>query len=62
MILELSTNLSKLTAIKKKLVANRLSKPLFDTELYTKHLEIGYLKVYQNYLKQKDPKTIFITK
>ena len=37
--LELSTNLSKLTAIK-KLVANRLSKPLFDTKLYTKHLEM----------------------
>ena len=62
MILELSTNLSKLTAIKKKLVANRLSKPLFDTKLYTKHLECGYLKAYQNYLDQKDPETIFIPK
>ena len=47
LILELATNPSKLAKIKKKLAINRLTQPLFNTELYTKHLEIGYLEAYQ---------------
>ena len=39
---------------------NRMSKPLFNTEMYTKHLENGYQQVYQNYIEGNKPKTINI--
>ena len=42
LILELATNPKRLSAIKQKLAANRLSTPLFNSELFTKHLEDGY--------------------
>jgi hypothetical protein len=35
-----------------------LSEPLFDTELYIKHLEEGYRRVYENYTKGNKPKII----
>jgi len=60
LILELATNPTKLPKIKKKLVANRLTQPLFNTEMYTKHLENGYQQAYQNYFDGKSPKTIIV--
>ena len=42
LILEVSTNTNRLAEIKQRLVENRLKKPLFNTELFTKHLESGY--------------------
>ena len=51
LILELATNPRKLLKIKEKLSTNRLSKPLFNTEMYTIDLENGYKKAYNNYLK-----------
>jgi len=35
-----------------------LSKPLFNTELYTKHLENGYKLAYENFLQGYKPKVI----
>ena len=49
LILELATNPTKLAQVKDKLATNRLTQPLFNTELYTKHLENGYHQAYQNY-------------
>ena len=60
LILELATNPNKLRAVKGKIAANRLLKPLFDTELYTKHLESGYLSAYQNYFNGKAPQTFYV--
>ena len=60
LILELATKPKKLSAIKQKLEVNRLSKPLFDTEQYTKHLENGYLQAYQRHFDGKKPDTIFV--
>ena len=60
LILELATSPTKLLKIKEKLIINRLSKPLFDSELYNKHLEEGFEQVYQNNLKGKKIKTIYI--
>ncbi|MDA9896227.1 tetratricopeptide repeat protein [Amylibacter sp.] len=60
LILELATNPKKLNKIKKKLEVNRLSKPLFNTEQYTKHLENGYLQAYQRHFKGEKPDTIFV--
>ena len=40
--LELATNKTLLSSITKKLADNRLSTPLFNTEQYTKNLEVAY--------------------
>ena len=60
LILDLATNPKRLGAIKLKLAANRLSKPLFNTELFTKHLEDGYQRAYQQYFDGKEPEAIYV--
>jgi len=62
LILELATNPTKLAGIKEKLATNRLTQPLFNTELYTKHLENGYNQAYQNYFDGNLPQTIVVPK
>ena len=57
---KLATNPEQLASIKQKLAANRLSKPLFNTELFTKHLEDGYQKAYQQYFDGKEPEAIYV--
>jgi predicted O-linked N-acetylglucosamine transferase (SPINDLY family) len=47
--IELATNPQKLAAIKLKLANNRLTTPLFDTPLFTKHIEAAYIKMYERY-------------
>jgi predicted O-linked N-acetylglucosamine transferase (SPINDLY family) len=46
---ELALNKEKLRSIREKLARNRLTAPLFDTPLYTKHLEAAYEAMYQRY-------------
>ena len=58
LILDLATNPKKLSEIRERLSKNRLSEPLFDTELYIKHLEEGYRRVYENYAKGNKPQII----
>ena len=58
LILQLANHPEQLTQIRQKLEYNRLSTPLFDTELYTKHLEDGYQQAYQRYFDGKLPKAI----
>ena len=60
LILDLATHPEHLGAIKLKLAANRLSKPLFNTELFTKHLEDGYQRAYQQYFDGKEPEAIYV--
>jgi len=60
LILKLATSPKKLSAIKEKLEANRLSKPLFNTEQYTKHLENGYQQAYQRYFNGEIANTIIV--
>jgi protein O-GlcNAc transferase len=62
LILQLANHPEQLTQIRQKLMNNRLSTPLFDTELYTKHLEEGYQQAYQRYFDGKLPKAIFVQK
>lgn len=47
--IELALNVEKLKAIKEKLSRNRLTTPLFDTPLYTMHLEAAYEAMYQRH-------------
>jgi len=58
--IELSTNQAKLFDIKRKLAANRLAAPLFDTELFTRHIEAGYAAMYQRHQSGSPPDHIVI--
>lgn len=46
---ELARSPEKLAVIKKKLARHRLTAPLFDTQLYTRHLESAYLAMCERY-------------
>ena len=60
--LELSTRPEKLDAIKEKLKKNRSEKPLFNTEMYTRHFEEGMSQVFNNFISGNKTKIIFIKK
>ena len=57
---ELATNRKKLDSIKEKLANNRLTTPLFDAALFTKHLETAYTKMHERHLKDLPPECIFV--
>ena len=61
LILELALNPKKLKKIKHKLNKNKITEPLFDTELYISHIEQSYLKAYDNYLLGNDAVNINIS-
>lgn len=60
MAIELATNAEKLAAIKQKLHFNRLTTPLFNTPLYTKHLEAAYIRMFERYQTDLPPDHIYI--
>src|SRR5205823_1527634 len=43
--LELAVSPQKLLSLRQKLAANRLIRPLFDTALFTKHIELAYMSM-----------------
>ncbi len=61
LILELATNPKILKEVKHKLLKNRLKKPLFDTQKYTKNFENGLLQAFYLYSKGKQPQDIKVT-
>jgi protein O-GlcNAc transferase len=58
--LELATDPGRLSAIRSKLAANRLSSPLFDTARYTRHIEAAFAEMHRRYLAGLDPEHIEI--
>ena len=58
--IELATNPEKLAAIRRKLANNRLATPLFDTQLFTRHIEAAYETMYQRYQTGLPPDHIVI--
>jgi protein O-GlcNAc transferase len=60
MVIDLATHPEKLAAIKLKLAENRLTTPLFDTKLFTKHIEAAYSAMYQRYQAGLPPDHIVI--
>ena len=58
---ELATNPEKLMKIRQKLEKNRLTTPLFDTELFTRHIEKAYTAIYERYHADLPPDHIVIT-
>jgi predicted O-linked N-acetylglucosamine transferase (SPINDLY family) len=58
--IELATNPEKLKIIKDKLVYNLSSAPLYDTSLFTKHLESAYKAIYKRYQQGLEPGHIYV--
>ena len=58
--LKLATDKPLLSSIREKLANNRLSKPLFNTEKYTKDLEKAFEKAYTHYLNDTSQKNIWV--
>ena len=58
--IELATAPAKLKALKEKLERNRLTTPLFDTALFTKHIEAAYTQMYERYQAELTPEHIEI--
>ena len=58
--IELAKNPGKLAEIKQKLATNRLTTPLFDTQLFTQRLEAAYTQIYQRYQADLPPDHIDI--
>jgi predicted O-linked N-acetylglucosamine transferase (SPINDLY family) len=58
--IELATDPARLKQIKQKLERNRLTTPLFDTPLYTRHLESAYTQMYERYQADLPPEHIYV--
>ena len=58
--IELATKPEKLAAIKNKLSQNRLTKPLFNTQLFTQHIEQAYEVMYERYQANSPPENIYV--
>ena len=57
----LATHPNQLAKIKRKLADNRLTTPLFDTKLYTKHIEAAYAAIYERHQAGLAPEHIYIS-
>ena len=53
--IDLATNPERLRAIKDKLETNRQTTPLFDSKLYTRHIEDAYTQMYERYRADMPP-------
>jgi predicted O-linked N-acetylglucosamine transferase (SPINDLY family) len=58
--IELAADPEKLAAIKRKLVNNRLTTPLFDTQTFTRHIEAAYETMYERYQANLPPDHIYV--
>jgi predicted O-linked N-acetylglucosamine transferase (SPINDLY family) len=58
--IDLATHPAKLASIKRMLTDNRLTTPLFDTNLFTKHIEAAYTAIYERHQKGFPPDHIVI--
>jgi len=56
--IELAGNPVKLAAVRQKLAGNRLTTPLFDTELYARHLDAAYIAMFERYKAGAAPEHI----
>jgi protein O-GlcNAc transferase len=61
MAVELATSYERLQIIKTELSENRLRAPLFNTALYTKHIEAAYGAMYERYQAGLPPDHIVVS-
>ena len=59
--IDLAKNPEKLRALKEKLAKNRLTTPLFNTQLITKQIESAYRQMYERYQAGMPPGNLEIT-
>jgi predicted O-linked N-acetylglucosamine transferase (SPINDLY family) len=57
---ELATDAQRLGHIRRKLERNRLTTPLFDTELFARHIENAYSQMYERYQADLPPEHIHV--
>ncbi|MBR0895292.1 UDP-N-acetylglucosamine-peptide N-acetylglucosaminyltransferase [Bradyrhizobium tropiciagri] len=57
---EIAANPETIRALKAKLAQNRLSKPLFDTKLFTRQIEAAYIAMYKRQQAGLAPDTIIV--
>jgi predicted O-linked N-acetylglucosamine transferase (SPINDLY family) len=60
MAVELANDPARLAAIRDKLAQNRSALPLFNTKLYTRHLETAYAAMYQRHQSGLAPDHIYV--
>jgi len=60
--IDLAANPRRLATIAEKLRRNRLTAPLFDTGLFTTHLEDAYTQMYERYLAGLSPAEIYVAR
>ncbi len=58
----LATNPEQLLVVRQKLQHNRLTTPLFNTKLFTQHIEDAYLQMYERYHADLAPDHIYVEK
>lgn len=58
--IELAKNPEKLKIIKDKLVNNLATAPLYNTPLFTRHLESAYVEMYDRYQNGLEPDHIYV--
>ena len=58
--IELAMHPEKLKSIKDKLASNLPTAPLFNTPLFTKHLESAYMTMVDRYQNGLDPEDIYV--
>jgi protein O-GlcNAc transferase len=60
MAIDLASDSQKLAVIRRELARNRPTAPLFDTRLYTKHIETAYDAMYERYQAGLSPDHIVV--
>jgi predicted O-linked N-acetylglucosamine transferase (SPINDLY family) len=58
--IELATHPQRLAEIKEWLADNRLAQPLFDSRLFTRHLETAYTNIHDRYQADLPPEHIHV--
>jgi protein O-GlcNAc transferase len=60
MAIDFAMHPEKLAAVKRKLAENRLTTPLFDTKLFTRHIEAAYTAMYERHQAGLAPDAIVV--
>ena len=58
--IELATNPKKYKSLKDKLINNLPEAPLFDTSLFTRHIESAYKTMYERHHEGLEPENIYV--
>ncbi|MDP3011048.1 MAG: tetratricopeptide repeat protein [Methylococcales bacterium] len=59
--IQLAAHPEQLSTLKHKLAANRLTSPLFNTELFTQHIEAAFQAMFDRYQADLAPEHIYVT-